>query len=267
MTTSSLPLPPPTGSEQAASTCAASAPRIVALDVLRGFALTGIAFVNVEPVTGFRGGLPTLADPSGWLQLLVQQRFFPLFSLLFGVSFALVFASAQHRQMNARHVLLRRLLLLLPLGVLHQLLQPGEALAPYAVAGLLVLLPSTWAPRWLAAAGGAVLFAVALLAFGGGLLLIPGLFLVGSALVQYGVITRIEGSARVLLLLAALFALVLVPALLTQLDDLPDSGFSTSSAVAGAAMAGLYATGLLPPCRPLCVGSSSRASLHWAGWR
>ena len=67
---------------------------------------------------------------AAWRQLFVQQRFFPLFSLLFGISFALLFASAEGRGMNARQVLLRHLVILLPVGVLHQLVHPGEALAP-----------------------------------------------------------------------------------------------------------------------------------------
>lgn len=220
-------------------------PRIVALDVLRGFALTGIAFVNVETVTGFRYGLPTLADPSGWLQLLAAQRFFPLFSLLFGISFSLIVASAERRGARPRLVLLRRLLVLLPLGVLHWLLQPGEALTPYAVVGLLVLLPSTWLPRWVVAVSGGALLSFVLFVAGGGIALIPGLFLVGSALVRYGVVARVEDSVRVPLLLFVLFAIASVPALVLQRGNLVDSGFSTVSAVAGAAVAGAYATGVL----------------------
>lgn len=234
-------------------------PRIVALDVLRGVALSGIALVNVEAVTGFRYELPTLADPSGWLQLFVQQRFFPLFSLLFGISFALIFASAERRGASPRLVLLRRLAVLLPLGVAHQLLQPGEALAPYAVVGLFVLLPSTWLPRWLVTVGGAALFWFALLVAGGGLALVPGLFLIGSALVRYGVIARIEDSTRVPLSLFVVFVIATVPALILQVGDVADSGFDTASAVAGAAMAGAYATGVLlvlrTPARRLLVAA------------
>lgn len=237
--------------------------RIVALDVLRGFALTGIIFVNVEPVTHFGEALDpvavTLSDPSGWLQLFVQQRFFPLFSLLFGISFSLLVASAARRGANPRVVLARRLLVLLPLGVAHQVFQPGEALAPYAVVGLLVLLPSTWMPRWLVTGGGVVAFLVALLGFGGGIALIPGLFLLGSALVRYGVVDRMEGSARVPLVLFGLFTVAAVPAFIAQLGDLKGSDFTTSSAVAGAAMAGAYATALLlalqTPLRRLLVAS------------
>lgn len=96
--------------------------------------MTGIAFVNVAPVTHFgtnRDPVATnLADASGWLQLFVQQRFFPLFSLLFGISFSLLIASAKRRGVGPRLVLARRLLVLLPMGVLHQMFHPGEALTP-----------------------------------------------------------------------------------------------------------------------------------------
>lgn len=229
-----------------ASAASTAPPRIVALDVLRGFALAGIIFVNVGPVTGFSSGLPTLDDPSGWLQLLVQQRFFPLFSLLFGISFTLVWASARRRgRAHPRVVLLRRLLVLLPLGVLHQLVHPGEALAFYAVVGLLVLLPSTWLPRWAVAAGATVAVLTSLWLFGGGVTLIPGAFLLGSALARYGGVSRLVSSARLLVLLLALSVLVAVPALVQQLEDLASSGFDTPSGVAGAAMACAYATSVL----------------------
>lgn len=62
---------------------AGSARRMIALDVLRSFALVGIITVNVGPLTRFGHDLPpgslptTVAHADGWLQLLVQQRFFP----------------------------------------------------------------------------------------------------------------------------------------------------------------------------------------------
>ena len=236
----------------------AARPRIAALDVLRGFALCGILFVNIPPVArfGYQADLgpATLADPSGWLQLLVQQRFFPIFSLLFGMGFSLFLVSASQRTARPRLLLLRRLLVLLPLGVLHQLVHPGEALTFYAVVGLLVLLPSSWLPRWAVAAGAAVLVPASLVLAGGGITLIPGAFLLGSALVRYGVADRLDGALRGPLALLALFAAASVPALAWQLQDLPGSGFTTSSAVAGALLAGTYVTGLLvalaTPLRP-----------------
>ncbi|MCL3863296.1 DUF418 domain-containing protein [Actinotalea sp. K2] len=224
-------------------------PRILALDVLRGFALCGIILVNIAPVTSFGRELPpsptTLQDPTGWLQLLVQQRFFPLFSLLFGISFSLLLESARQRGARERVVLLRRLIVLLPLGVLHQLLQPGEALTFYALFGLLILLPSTWLPRWAVALGAGLLVSVAVLLTGGGLPLVPGLLLLGSALVRYGVVDRWGSTTRGPAVLLLLFTVVAVPALVQQVRTLPQSGFSISSAVAGLALAGVYTTMVL----------------------
>jgi len=237
--------------------------RIAALDVLRGFALCGILFVNAGPVTEFQyevdHGPATLDDASGWLQLLVQQRFFPIFSLLFGMGFSLFLASAAQRTARPRVLLARRLLVLLPLGVLHQLFHPGEALTLYAVVGLLVLLPSSWLPRWAVALGAAVLVPASLVVTGGGMFLVPGAFLLGSALVRCGVADRLDGAWRAPLVLLALFAAASVPALAWQLQDLPGSGFTTSSAVAGVLLAGAYVTGLL-----VALATPLRAALEAA---
>jgi uncharacterized protein len=237
-------------------------PRIDALDVLRGFALCGILLVNIEPVTRFRYETPpphpiSLPDPSGWLQLLVQQRFFPIFSLLFGIGFSLLLASAADRDRHPRVVLLRRLLVLLPVGLVHQLWHPGEALAFYAVFGLVVLLPSSWLPRWAVAGLAGVLIVASLVLAGGGVALIPGLFLLGSTLVRFGVVARMGRSAAVPAGLALLLAVAAVPALLAQLDDLPQSGFDTASAVAGLLLAGVYVCVLL-----VLLRTPLRALLH-----
>ncbi|WP_406675029.1 DUF418 domain-containing protein [Nonomuraea sp. N2-4H] len=109
-------------------------------------------------------------------------------------------------------MLLRRLLALLAIGLAHHfLLWQGDILAVYAVAGLVVLLPSTWLPAkavaWLAAA-----FLLAALALGGGpFAVVPGLFLLGAALTRYGVIDRIEDSARLPALIGLTCAALAVP--------------------------------------------------------
>ncbi|MFS4505426.1 DUF418 domain-containing protein [Clavibacter sp. Sh2141] len=235
--------PPPAPAPAAPST------RIDALDVIRGVALCGILLVNIGPLVHFgyeTDHLPAnLGDASGWLQLLVQQRFFPIFSLLFGIGFSLFLASAARRHPRPRLLLVRRLLVLLPLGILHQLVHPGEALLFYAVCGLVILLPSSFLPRGAVAGLAAVLIPAALVVTGGGIPLIPGLFLLGSALVRYGVVARFPTAVRGPAILFALFAAASAGAIAWQLQDLPASGFSTSSAVAGAALAGAYVTGLL----------------------
>ncbi|TDW63515.1 putative membrane protein YeiB [Curtobacterium sp. PhB25] len=217
----------------------------MALDVIRGVALCGIIFVNIGPLTrfgmesGFYGPF-TLGDPSGWLQLLVQQRFFPIFSLLFGIGFSIFLESAARRVARPRILLLRRLLILLVIGILFEMLQGGSALLPYAVVGLVVLLPSTWLPRWASAAAAVVLILASLGFAGGGLTLIPGMFLLGSCLTRYGLVRAIGRSRRGSLIALAAFTVVAVPLATWQITTIESSGFDVVSAAAGLAIAGVY---------------------------
>ncbi|WP_241972897.1 DUF418 domain-containing protein [Rathayibacter tanaceti] len=220
---------------------------MAALDVLRGLALCGIIFVNIGPLTHFGAesdvtGPYTLADPSGWLQLLVQQRFFPLFSLLFGIGFSIFLESASRRAQRPRLLLLRRLLLLLAIGIPFEMLQPGSALLPYALFGLVVLLPSTWLPRWAVAVAAVALLGGSLAVTGGGITLIPGLFLLGSALTRYGVVTAFGRSRRGSGIALIAFSLLAVPLALWQASAIENSGFDVASAPAGLATAGVYAS-------------------------
>ncbi|MFI9589119.1 DUF418 domain-containing protein [Nonomuraea sp. NPDC052265] len=232
--------------------------RIIALDVVRGFALCGILLANVQPISHV-GTEPVtqqavvLDDAARWLGLLVEQRFFPIFSLLFGVGFSLLLDSASARVPHPRALLLRRLLVLACMGLAHMfLLWRGDILTIYAVVGLVVLLPSTWLPRRAVAGLAAVLVVAAMVAFGGGTMLVPGLFLLGSALTRYGVIDRIESSTRVPALLGLLFAAATVPALSWQAET---SAVPLPMAASGLLMAGLYVCVLLvllrTPLRPL----------------
>ena len=73
--------------------------RIASLDVLRGFALIGILLMNMEAFAGpmvraLTGLDPTLTGPDRWadglVYFFVQGKFFTLFSLLFGMGFAMM---------------------------------------------------------------------------------------------------------------------------------------------------------------------------------
>lgn len=161
--------------------------RIATLDVIRGIALCGIMIVNLPPLFSLSS-----LDASGAVepfyafeQDFVQNRFFPIFSLLFGIGFGIMWNSAAARSARPRLALLRRFAFLGVLGVLHSFLQPGEALLPYAIVAIVVLLPSTWIPaRALAATTsglGALLLAAGVWQ-GGGIAVIPGLFLLGFAI-------------------------------------------------------------------------------------
>ncbi|WP_155349010.1 DUF418 domain-containing protein [Acrocarpospora pleiomorpha] len=224
-------------------------PRIAALDVVRGFALCGILLANVQPIAN-AGDLvvaPSMGGSDGsWLGLFVAQRFVPIFSLLFGVGFSLLLESAAERVTSPRLILLRRLLALLVIGLAHLfLLWQGEILTAYAIIGLLVLLPSTWLPRWTVAALAAVLIATSLI-MGGGPLLVVGLFLLGSALTRYGVIGRMENSTRIPAMLGLLLAAAAVPLVWVQSGlSFDDPSFRFILPAAGLLLAGTYICGLL----------------------
>lgn len=253
-----VPAPPP-----AAAVTGDARPRrrVDALDALRGFALCGILLVNVPQLTDMPGYVVPgeLLPAREALDLLVQHRFFPVFSFLFGLSFTLVYEGAVGRAARPRLVLLRRLLALGVLGALHQfVLYPGEALLPYAIAGLLVLLPSTWLPRSAVLAAGVVGTVAGVTLAGGGVLLIPGLFLLGAATARYGVVESLERQGRRLAVVFALAAPTAVAATLWQRETWT-SGLGTRVAAAAGLVAALaYVCGFLlllrTPVRELLVG-------------
>ena len=130
-----MPSPEPTTDRRSGPTTPRE--RIHALDALRGFALCGIMFVNIPQTMAM---LPRSSVPTG-VEWFVHGRFYPIFVLLFGVGFGIFLRSAERRGDHARGLLARRFLALAVLGGLHHLLQPGEVLLPFAIAGPVVLLP------------------------------------------------------------------------------------------------------------------------------
>ncbi|MDQ3205435.1 MAG: DUF418 domain-containing protein [Pseudomonadota bacterium] len=124
--------------------------RIPVMDVLRGFALLGIALMNIETIVGplFAGltGLdPALSGADRWadalIYILVQGKFYALFSLLFGMGFALMLARAQASGRSFGVLYLRRTLVLLTIGLAHMLLVwSGDILTIYALIAPLLLL-------------------------------------------------------------------------------------------------------------------------------
>lgn len=212
-----------------------SRPRLVALDVLRGFALCGILVVNI-PIIASVGP----DEQPAWLVLVASQRFLPLFALLFGAGAELMLEAARRRTPHPHRALLRRLLALAVIGLLHHLLWPGEILLPYAVIGLVVLLPAGRLPRPALAALAVLVTVGALAAGGGGPLLVAGLFLTGAVLVRYGLVTRAERSARGPAAVGVLLAAFAVPALWWQLQA-GDGDFGRWLHIAGLLMAGVYA--------------------------
>ncbi|MCA1714934.1 MAG: DUF418 domain-containing protein, partial [Gammaproteobacteria bacterium] len=126
-----------------------AAERIEAMDVLRGFALLGILLMNIE---GFVGPLfqsitgldPSLRGADRWTDALVyifvQGKFYTLFSLLFGMGFAVMLARAQAAGRPFVGLYLRRTLALFAIGLVHALLiWSGDVLIAYALIALVLL--------------------------------------------------------------------------------------------------------------------------------
>ncbi|WP_460453730.1 DUF418 domain-containing protein [Arenimonas aestuarii] len=171
-----------------------SADRIQALDAIRGFALLGILLMNIEGMVGplmasMSGVDPALAGADRWVDtaiyLLVQGKFFPLFSMLFGMGFAIMLMRAQAAGRPFFAVYLRRVLALLVFGLLHAMLVwPGDILVIYSLMGLLLLLffrgtPQSRLPKW-----------------GIALMLVPALFTLGLGLLGTAV-QSMPGEASV----------------------------------------------------------------------
>lgn len=150
---------------------ATPAERIEALDALRGFALLGILLANILVWSGW--GLMTkdqqlaLAGADGALwqyrfhHLVVDGKFYTLFSLLFGAGFALQLARIEGRGGNGLAIYRRRVLVLLGIGLIHScLIWDGDILTLYALMGLILPLFIRWSETRLAIAAVLLIFVV-----------------------------------------------------------------------------------------------------------
>ncbi len=144
----------------------AAGERLVSLDVLRGLALLGIGLMNVEyfgrPLRDMGQGLEPGQAPFdhalSWLvYVFVQGKFWILFSLLFGMGFALMDERARAADTDFRTLHLRRATGLLVIGLAHALLVwAGDILVPYALGAFVLLWFRDAAPERQGAWGAAL---------------------------------------------------------------------------------------------------------------
>jgi uncharacterized protein len=118
--------------------------RIESIDVLRGFALFGIALVHMVEQY-YAGPLPeeiassmksSIADniAQGFVGVFIIGKFYMIFSFLFGLSFFIQLSKNQ----SGNSFLLRfawRLLILFAIGMIHHLHYRGDILSIYAILG------------------------------------------------------------------------------------------------------------------------------------
>ena len=107
--------------------------------MLRGFALLGILTVNFWGRPGtFMPSVDTLAGDL--LGAFADSSFYPLYSFLFGIGFAVQLDRARRRGGNAAHLYLRRMLALFLIGTVHAVfIWEGDILVTYALLGLLLI--------------------------------------------------------------------------------------------------------------------------------
>jgi uncharacterized protein len=140
----SLPMP-----DQELAPIAASQ-RIEALDVVRGFALLGIFLMNIEwfnrTISSLGQGMPRGLTGLDWfaswfIAYFVQGKFWTIFSLLFGMGFAVMMTRAARAGREFKIVYLRRVLALALFGAAHfVLLWEGDILFSYAVGALMLMV-------------------------------------------------------------------------------------------------------------------------------
>lgn len=148
---------------------AASAERHTLIDALRGFALCGVLLANLAAFSLYQylteaaqKALPS-ADfdrvAQNALQLLLTHKAVTVFSILFGLGFAVQLERAHARGVDGLRTFLRRMAVLLLVGALHSAYWWGDILLIYALAGFALVPMRRWPDRWLLWGG----FCVALL--------------------------------------------------------------------------------------------------------
>ena len=118
--------------------------RIPGLDIVRGFALFGVLVVNIS---GYLGANPTKADICARVvkELFFSNKFWPIFSLLFGIGVGLQLASGLTW---IRH--LRRMAGLFLFGLILLVFFDGnQILVRYSILGCVVYLFRHASQRWL----------------------------------------------------------------------------------------------------------------------
>lgn len=126
------------------------AERVEVLDVIRGVAVFGILLMNIVPFSGTL--MFNLGDAAGLpgarydravgflLDFLAHAKFYSLFSLLFGLGFAIFLERAAARGAAGARLFRRRLTGLLLIGLLHTtLVWFGDILNVYALLGFLLV--------------------------------------------------------------------------------------------------------------------------------
>lgn len=135
--------------------------RIEALDVVRGFALIGICTMNVEyfnRAIADMGGIPAKFTGVDFIisfitQYFVTGKFWTIFSLLFGMGFAVMLTRADRAGRSFLVPYMRRIAALAVFGACHHIfIWSGDILFSYAVSATGLLIVLFGRPKYIATA-------------------------------------------------------------------------------------------------------------------
>ncbi|MBN1995256.1 MAG: M20/M25/M40 family metallo-hydrolase [Anaerolineae bacterium] len=126
--------------------------RIEVIDVIRGFALFGVLAMNMSGYSGSFENMENWSKLDEWINWLahffIEAKFYSIFSFLFGLGMAMQMLRAEERGVKFIPVYVRRLLVLLLIGMAHAtFLWTGDILFLYACCGFLLLLFRKFSPK------------------------------------------------------------------------------------------------------------------------
>ena len=196
--------------------------RIDTLDYLRGFALLGIILVNIPALLWINPPETSIDIAySRFLTLFVEGKFFSIFSFLFGVGFYIFISRAMAKNNNANLLFIRRMIILLLIGLVHFYFQPGEALTVYAIFGL-IALPFYKVRKEINVIIGLLLLAVT--AYYGIKIAMPfPLILLGLAAGQYRIFEKINDNRKSILFFTVIMFFISLGGLLYQWHYVPEA--------------------------------------------
>lgn len=124
--------------------------RVHIIDAIRGLAILGILFANIQSWSGYKyvsyetiEALPLYHLDTLFIHLnnwLVDGKFYAIFSMLFGAGFGLQYIKNQSNQPPFVKKYRRRLGFLLMFGVCHALLWSGDILTLYALLAFVLVM-------------------------------------------------------------------------------------------------------------------------------
>lgn len=165
--------------------------RIQSLDVVRGFALIGILMMNVEffnrAIADLGSGIPaSVTGANLWVSYFVQYfvtgKFWTIFSLLFGMGFAIMLTRAERAERSFLVPYMRRILVLAVFGAFHHIfLFGGDILVSYAVSAAALLVVLYGRAKW-------ILLAMVLCIGGGFIPPMKWLFGIAGGLAFFGIV-------------------------------------------------------------------------------